>query len=390
MRYMTERDAVASTQPTERVRPRRRPASISIGHIAGIDIRVHATFLLLILLVVLGSEGKAVALWGNVAWLTALFASVVAHELAHSVVARRRGAIVRGIVLLPIGGVSQLERMPQKPADEFRVAVVGPLTSVAVGAGFGMLALALGDPLLPARLDGGPFLARLAWANLLLGGFNLLPAFPMDGGRLLRAVLERNRGALSATKIAARVGRTLAGGMVGVGLLWNPWLIFIGVFVWFGASAEEAATVVHARLQALAVSELSVPTEMVDGSTSCWHAAAVAADAGRRYVAVIDSGKFVGIASVDDLLAAPTDTPCRTVAKRVSTVGPSDRVDPDAMAAMAATGGEVVAVVDQDVVVGVLRMADVEHAAQGAPSGRRPGGRRESLRRLPSRSSGRP
>lgn len=354
------------TEPAGR---RRRRASVSIGRVLGIDIRVHATFLVLVLLVVLASADRGIAaLAGELAWLTALFASVAAHELAHSVVARGRGAIVRDIVLLPIGGVSELERMPESPADELRVAAVGPLTSVALGVGFGMLALALGETVLPPRLSGGPFLARLAWANLLLGGFNLLPAFPMDGGRLLRAELERHRDALSAVKIAARVGRTLAIGMVAAGVLWNPWLLVIGVFVWFGGAAEELAAVVHARLRALRVGDLLAPTTVVDGATPCWHAAAVAAEAGHHEIAVTDGATFVGIAGIDDLLAAPSGTPCRAVTVAAATVRPSDRVDPDAIAALAATEAGVVGVVDRDAVVGVLRAADVEQVAKGGPS----------------------
>ena len=131
--------------------------------------------------------GAAGVAW-SLLWLAALFGSVVLHELAHCLVARRRGAEVHEILLFPLGGISKLEHLPETAADEFAIAIVGPLTSltlgvVALGAG-----AALGGSLVPIDLLGGAWLVRLGWLNLILGVFNLLPAFPLDGGRVLRAL----------------------------------------------------------------------------------------------------------------------------------------------------------------------------------------------------------
>jgi Zn-dependent protease len=231
--------------------------SIVVARIASIDIRVHATFLVLVVLFAVAAPepGAAGVAW-SLLWLTALFGSVVVHELAHSLVARRRGGDVHEILLFPLGGISKLEHLPETARDEFDVAIVGPLTSlglgvVALGAG-----AALGGSLVPIDLLGGAWLVRLGWLNLLLGCFNLLPAFPLDGGRVLRALLERRHDLITATRIATRVGHALAATLIVVGVLFDLWLALIGMFVYFGATAEEAGTIVHARLRGHRVREL--------------------------------------------------------------------------------------------------------------------------------------
>ena len=216
--------------------------SLPIGRVAAIPIRLHWSFFLLIALVaaVDWSAGEKAVVSG-LAWITALFTSVVAHEVAHCIVARRRGAHVLGIVLFPLGGLSQLETMPKAPNDEFAVAIVGPLTSMAIGVLLLAAGLVTGGHIWPPALFVGSWLARLGWLNLLLGAFNLLPALPMDGGRVLRAALSRHRSHLEATVLAGRVARYVGTAMVVVGFLYNFWLILIGVFVLMGARAEEGA-----------------------------------------------------------------------------------------------------------------------------------------------------
>jgi len=220
----------------------KRTGSIVIVRVLGIDIRVHWSFLALVVLVVVADAGggpRAVG-WGLV-WIVAIFASVVVHELAHCLVARRRRTVVKDILLLPVGGMSEMEEIPKAPADELAMAIVGPLTSL----GLGVLALAAGAVagarLWPPTLFAGSWYARLAWLNLLLGAFNLLPALPMDGGRVLRAALARHRDRREATALASRVARVLAAIMMLVGLFYNLWLVVIGVFVLLGAGAEEQA-----------------------------------------------------------------------------------------------------------------------------------------------------
>jgi len=174
-------------------------------------------------------------------WIVALFASVVAHEVAHCIVARRRGATVLGIVLFPLGGLSQVEAMPEAPTDELAVAIVGPLTSIGLGGLLLGLGLLFGAHVFPPTLFAGNWWARLGWLNLLLGAFNLLPALPMDGGRVLRATLARHRSNLEATVLAARIARYVGMVMLVVGFLYDFWLLLIGLFVLMGARAEEGA-----------------------------------------------------------------------------------------------------------------------------------------------------
>ncbi len=216
--------------------------SLPIGRVAGIPIRLHWTFWLLVVFVVAvdWSGGRRAVATGLV-WIAALFASVVAHEIAHCLVARRRGARVLGIVLVPLGGLSRLESMPTAPDDELAVAIAGPLTSVGLGAALLAIGLVVGQHVWPPTLFAGSWWARLGWLNLLLGAFNLLPALPMDGGRVLRAALARHRSHLEATLLAGRIARYLGMAMVIVGFVYDVWLLLIGVFVLVGARAEEEA-----------------------------------------------------------------------------------------------------------------------------------------------------
>jgi Zn-dependent protease len=231
--------------------------SIVVARVASIDIRVHVSFLILVVLFAVAAPQPGVAgvAW-SLLWLVALFGSVVLHELAHSLMARRRGGAVHEILLFPLGGISKLEHLPETARDEFDVAIVGPLTSLALGVAALGVGAALGGAVLPIDLIGGAWAIRLGWLNLLLGTFNLLPAFPLDGGRVLRALLERRHDLLTATRIATRVGHALAGAMIVVGMFFDLWLALIGTFVYFGASAEEAGTVIHTRLQGHRVREL--------------------------------------------------------------------------------------------------------------------------------------
>lgn len=217
-------------------------SSITVARIAGIPVRIHWTFLVLLALVVLAYESAGVqATVDGLAWVLALFVCVVAHEVAHCVVARHHGATVRGIVLFPLGGMSQLESMPTGSSDEFAIAAIGPLTSIAAGAAFAAVAIVIGSRIWPPTLFAGPWLVRLAWLNIALGAFNLLPAIPMDGGRMLRAALEQQRSRLDATVLACRVATWLSFALIVVGIGFDFWLALIGVFVLLGSRAEESA-----------------------------------------------------------------------------------------------------------------------------------------------------
>jgi Zn-dependent protease len=234
--------------------------SFPLVRVRHIQVRVHLSFLLLVaLFVVAAPEPGLPGALLSVGWLLAVFGCVVLHELGHSFVAIDRGAEVDEILLFPFGGVSRLRHLPDAPRDEFAIAAAGPLTSFGLAALATLTCVASGRALVPVDLVAGPWLARLAWLNLLLGTFNLLPAFPLDGGRLLRALLERRVDVLTATRTATRIGHALAAVLIAVGLVADVWLTLIGVFVWFGASAEEAATILHVRLRGHRVAEVMEP-----------------------------------------------------------------------------------------------------------------------------------
>lgn len=221
--------------------------SFKIGRFAGIDLYVHATFLLLILWVLAVHWLRFKTLEGAGSGLIsvlAVFACVVLHEFGHALTARHYGIATKDITLLPIGGVSRFEKLPEKPSQELAVSIAGPIVNVLI-AGALYLYLFLTDgfkPVTGLSITNGPFLERLLVANLLLAAFNLIPAFPMDGGRALRALLATRMDHVAATQVAAAVGQGLALIFGLVGLFYDPFLVFIALFVWIGA-AQEAQSV---------------------------------------------------------------------------------------------------------------------------------------------------
>jgi Zn-dependent protease/CBS domain-containing protein len=217
--------------------------SIKVGRVLGIDVYVHFTFLLLLGflgVVTWRNTGRIDAALAGVAFIAALFACVMLHELGHALMARRYGIKTSDITLLPIGGIARLEKMPDNPIQEFWVAVAGPAVNVALA---GVLFVWLAGTHGFAATTGisffeGPVLQRLMTANLCLAAFNLLPAFPMDGGRVLRALLATHLGRQRATAIAANVGQAMAILLGIAGFFYSPFLVFIAIFVYLGAQAE--------------------------------------------------------------------------------------------------------------------------------------------------------
>lgn len=214
---------------------------------AGIDVYMHATFLLIIGFVAMQHWMLGLGLRGvieGVTFILALFACVVAHEFGHALTARRYGIKTRDITLLPIGGVARLERMPDKPLQELWVALAGPAVNIVIATALFVWILVTSalQPLADLSITGGSFLQRLMVVNLFLVVFNMVPAFPMDGGRVLRALLATRFEYTRATQIAATLGQGIAFVFGFVGLFSNPFLVFIAFFVWIGA-AQEASLV---------------------------------------------------------------------------------------------------------------------------------------------------
>jgi len=224
----------------------RFPGAIHVFRVGGVPVRFHFTFiLLLVFLVFVGLDEKQSAV-ADAVFVAALFASVLLHELGHALVALRYGIRAVEIVMFPIGGVARLEREP-RPREELWIAAAGPLVNVAIG-GVILSIIALRGGLsatavetLTAPTDAN-LAERIAFGNVILALFNLLPAFPMDGGRILRSVLALTRSEDEATQIASRAGRILAA-MIGLyGLLSAQYLlVFIAFFVYLGAAQEGQA-----------------------------------------------------------------------------------------------------------------------------------------------------
>ncbi|MEZ4325962.1 MAG: site-2 protease family protein [Polyangiales bacterium] len=230
-----------------------------LGRWLGIDVYVHATFLGLLAFFGLSTglgQGLAAGV-SEVLWTVALFGSVVLHEYGHALAARYFGIGTRDITLYPIGGVARLEGMPRSPAAELIVAGAGPAVNFALAFAFALFHTLRPEAALGAFTATGELAWPLKFAamNLVLGAFNLVPAFPMDGGRILRALLAASGNRVRATVWAARVGRLIAAGFVVAGLFGNPMLMLLGAFVWFGAGAEAGSTVREEQLQGASVQQ---------------------------------------------------------------------------------------------------------------------------------------
>lgn len=231
-------------------------SSFTIGRIAGVDLKMHVTFLLLLAWVAWRdwTYGGPAAAAFSVALVLAIFGCVVLHEFGHVLMARRFGIPTRDVVLLPIGGVARLEYFPNKPRQELLIALAGPVVTLAIAVAlyaflevFGARPMGVGS----LMSFGGGFLANLLVVNVYILVFNLIPAFPMDGGRVLRAALSSRMGLLRGTRIAVAVGKSIAVlfglyAMFG-GRTTNWFLLMIALFVFLAAGGEAAAVEARAR-----------------------------------------------------------------------------------------------------------------------------------------------
>jgi Zn-dependent protease len=224
--------------------------SYRIGRIAGTDIKVHVTFLLIVGLWALRGyeEGGAGGAFAETLFLLAVFVCILLHEFGHILMARRFGVRTPDVILLPIGGVARLERIPDEPRQELLIAIAGPAVTLAIVIVLWVLLQLTHQPIMEGLSPGRPIFLKLFVANVWLLLFNLIPAFPMDGGRVLRALLASRLGLVRGTRIAASLGQMLAvaGGVYGLLVINEPFLVLIAFFVFLGASAE--AAVVETRV----------------------------------------------------------------------------------------------------------------------------------------------
>jgi Zn-dependent protease len=340
-----------------------------------VPIRVHFSFALWIFLILANANQPGFRPFDAVLWVVFLFSSVTFHELSHSLVARHLGLKVRDIVLLPFGGVSQIEGMDASPQIEGKVAIAGPLASVFLGGVLLLVAyLVRADvtPTLNVNSDLRSWPVAFGWLNFLLAGFNMLPALPMDGGRVLRSLLARSGNLLRATKIATGLTTVIGIGMIALGLS-NPSvyfiLILIGGFILFGASSELRFARVRSAVQTLTVAAIvnrdpttvpaSVPVSEVAGWL--WHFP------GRAIPVVDDAGRYVGIVSMRDLAGAAPTAPVGSACDRLAPLLTVDMpIYPVVAQAFQDARRHELAVADAGHLIGILYLAALNDAVTRA------------------------
>jgi Zn-dependent protease/predicted transcriptional regulator len=286
--------------------------SLHVGKYLGIDVYIHWTFWILILWIVLAHIGGGGALGQalqGVLFILALFVCVVMHEFGHALTARRFGIATRDVTLYPIGGVSSLEKLPDDPRQELLVAIAGPAVNLIIAGLLWLILNATGQQFDLAKISGAkdvteiPFLWGLFYANLMLPIFNLIPAFPMDGGRALRALLSMFIGRLNATRVAALIGQFLAIAFVFLGLFFNFWLVFIGLFIFLGASGETAMEQTKMALGSLTVRDALMHqfTTFSPHSTLGEASEALLNGQDTTFV-VLDNGEPIGLLTVKEIV----------------------------------------------------------------------------------------
>ncbi len=283
-----------------------------LGNFAGIDVYVHATFLLLIGWVGY-SHWLENQLWSEVLsgilFIIALFACVVLHEYGHALTARKYGIKTRDITLYPIGGVARLERMPEKPVEELWVALMGPAVNVVIAAAL-FTFLYLTNSLVPLSdltVASGSFLERLMMINISLVLFNLIPAFPMDGGRVLRAFLAMRMDYVRATQIAATIGQGMALLFGLIGLFGNASLLFIAFFIWIGASQEAGMTQMKNAISGIPVGRAMLTDyKSLSPRDTLARMSQLILSGSQHDFPVIDNDRVIGIVTRDDFIMALT------------------------------------------------------------------------------------
>lgn len=283
------------------------------GQLNGIDLRIHSTFLLLLAWVWISywiAARNVHALLMGTVFVAAVFGFVVLHEMGHAVAARAFGTPTGEITLLPIGGVARRERMPEGPKQELWVALAGPAANAAIAIVlYCSLAFTSGwSPFRqPATLQG-PIVELLFLANLAIGLFNLIPGLPMDGGRVLRALLASHMNYTDATQLAASVGQALALVLGVAGLFTHPVLVFIGLVVWIGADQETGAAPVKSALSGTPALLAMLPHfEKLKSGDTLADAVRLTLRGWHHDFPVVEQGRVTGILTIADLLVALAD-----------------------------------------------------------------------------------
>ena len=349
--------------------------SLNVGSIAGTAVRIHVTFLLLLAWIGFSAfqSGGSQAAVSGVAFIILLFACVLAHEFGHIFMARRFGIPTPDVTLLPIGGVATLERMPEKPREQLLVAIAGPAVNVVIAAAL-LLWLALTAN--PAEVATGmskvedpnvSLLARLAAANIVLVVFNLIPAFPMDGGRVLNAILAMRMDKRRALEISARIGQVMAFVFGFLGLAnGNPLLVFIAIFVYIAAASEVQSSSLEEMTSSLDVADaMETRFAVVPVDASIGDAVNILLATGQHEFPVVDAFKKpVGLLTRDSLIEAlRASGEAAPITEALKEAPPSvrrrDKLDLG-VREMNRLSAPAISVVDEDgAVVGLLTMQNV-------------------------------
>ena len=343
--------------------------SWKIGTFAGIAVYAHATFVLLLGWIALThwmQYQSFLATLQGVGFILALFGCVVLHEYGHALAARKFGIATKDITLLPIGGLARLERIPDKPDQELWVALAGPAVNVVIAA---LLAAYLSltghfQPVQQIGLTHGVFLERVMFANLFLVGFNMIPAFPMDGGRVLRALLAKRMEYARATQIAASVGQGLAFVFGFLGLFTNPFLVFIAFFVWIGAAQEAAIAETKSVLGSVSAKDAMIPEfRTLSPRDELSQAVKLVLNGWQQDFPVVDQGRVVGMLLRSDMIATLAtggvhSTVERTMRRDFPVASPSEPV-PSVFARLHEAEVATVPIVEEGRLVGVITLENM-------------------------------
>jgi Zn-dependent protease/predicted transcriptional regulator len=340
-----------------------------IGSISGIDVYIHATFLLIVLWVILSHWVRGSTLAGTLAGLAftlAIFGCVLLHEFGHALAAKRYNIRTRDITLLPIGGLARLERMPDQPRQELWVALAGPAVNVVIAILLFVWLSLTGafQPISQISVAEGSLLERLMLVNVILVLFNLIPAFPMDGGRVLRALLATRMEYTSATQIAAMTGQGFAFLFGAIGLFGNPMLLFVALFIWIGASQESSLVQMQSSLGGIPVSRAMITDfQLLHPGDKLARAVELIIAGSQQEFPVVENGTVVGILPRKETLIAlgrsGSDTPVTEVMRRdICPVDSSDMLE-TAFASMSSGECHTLPVLHGGRLVGLLTMENV-------------------------------
>ncbi|GJM29626.1 MAG: protease [Cyclobacteriaceae bacterium] len=286
--------------------------SLKLGKIAGIGVFVHWTFSILIAFIIFSNyraEHSIEQILWSLTFILSIFFTVFLHELGHALAAKRYNIKTKDITLLPIGGLARLESIPEKPKEELVVALAGPAVNIGLAV-ITVLFIALPDPesltvQLTAGVNSSNFFLNFFIVNIWLALFNLIPAFPMDGGRVLRAILSMNMKRHVATNIAARIGQLLAIGFVFLGFFTNPFLIFIGFFIFLGAQAEATYTQTKSMLEGYTVKDVLMQHyQTIDASQPVSTAVQMLLNTQCKNFLVMENSTPVGTLSREEIIKA--------------------------------------------------------------------------------------